>query len=49
MFTFSESFHLDGSEKGTDRTSTLSPLTLWFAGEIERGAVQNKRAAWDEV
>jgi hypothetical protein len=49
VFTFSETFRLGGREKGTDRTSTLSPPNLWYVGKTERVAEENKGAACHEV
>lgn len=49
VFTFSEIYHIGGREKGTDRTSTLSPPSLWYVGKTERVAEEGKSAACHEV
>ncbi|MCX6954552.1 MAG: hypothetical protein NTV51_20555 [Verrucomicrobia bacterium] len=49
VFTFSETYHMGGREKGTDRTSTLSPPGLWYVGNTERVAEEGKGAICHDV
>jgi len=49
VFTFSETYHMGGREKGTDRTSVLAPPDLWYVGKTERVAEDGKGAICHDV